>query len=282
MSATPGVETSQDFVHAILDTSDAPADVAQARVMMIYNIPSAAVDGAQAGVNGVVQADDAADQLSQAMVLAIVRGRIDDYELRAWTFDLDGHSFYVLKLGRQGTVVFDLTTGQWTDWRSLDLGFWRAMTGMNWLGMGAITAGNAFGTNIVVGDDTHGLLWILDPTQGFDDHPRYPAEIVAIQRRAMGQLPMRGRNVAQCNGVYITGSLGRPAIAGAEIILSTSDDEGRNWHDHGAITVTPGDYNQEFSWRSIGQVRAPGRLFEIYDDGAMQRIDGLDMLPDGQ
>jgi hypothetical protein len=31
------------------------------------------------------------------------------------------------------------------------------------------------------------------------------------------------------------------------------------------------------SWYSLGQIQAPGRLFRITDDGAVARIDGMEM-----
>jgi hypothetical protein len=43
------------------------------------------------------------------------------------------------------------------------------------------------------------------------------------------------------------------------------------------LTVTPSDYSQEFAWRSLGLIRAPGRMFELSDNGAAVRIDGLDI-----
>jgi len=47
--------------------------------------------------------------------------------------------------------------------------------------------------------------------------------------------------------------------------------------DAGAITVEPGNYFQEFAWRSLGKIGAPGRLFQLVDYGAFARIDELDI-----
>jgi len=34
----------------------------------------------------------------------------------------------------------------------------------------------------------------------------------------------------------------------------------------------------ELAWRSLGLIRAPGRIFELIDSGPDLRIDGLDMV----
>jgi hypothetical protein len=55
-------------------------------------------------------------RVPQADVLAYVRGRIQNPKLRAWTFTLDGHDFYVLRLGMDLTLVYDVYSEQWMDW----------------------------------------------------------------------------------------------------------------------------------------------------------------------
>jgi hypothetical protein len=43
------------------------------------------------------------------------------------------------------------------------------------------------------------------------------------------------------------------------------------------VSVFPGEFTKEVRWRSLGLMRAPGRLFEIVDSGTTVRIDGLDV-----
>lgn len=253
-----------------------------AAAQVVINYPTALLKAS--GFVTVTVAESSPEmRVPQLAVMVVVKGRIDDNELRAWTFSLDGHNFYVLKLGRMGTVVYDTETKQWADWRSKDLAFWRTMTGANWLGMGRVTfgRGSGFATNIVAGDDATGRLWVLDPTLGYDEHPDPDGAIIAMDRTAMGQLPMRLRQVQECFAVYVTGSLGRPVVAGADITLETSNDNGKTWFDHGTVTVEPSAWTQEIGWRSIGRITAPGRLFRVTDNGALMRISDLDMR-DGQ
>jgi hypothetical protein len=68
-------------------------------------------------VEGLVFAKNSmALRMVQADVLAYVRGRIQNPKMRAWTFTLDGHDFYVLRLGMDLTLVYDVSSEQWVDW----------------------------------------------------------------------------------------------------------------------------------------------------------------------
>ncbi|MBA4174704.1 MAG: hypothetical protein C0511_19140 [Hyphomicrobium sp.] len=90
-------------------------------------------------------------------------------------------------------------------------------------------------------------------------------------------MPIKGREVMPCYAVWLTTDMGAPAYDGAGVRLLTSDDGGRTFDDHGLVTVTAGEFSPELSWYSLGQIGAPGRLFKIVDDGAIVRIDGLEM-----
>jgi hypothetical protein len=71
--------------------------------------------------------------------------------------------------------------------------------------------------------------------------------------------------------------MGDPAYTDAGVMLEISDDAGVTFDDMGTVTVTAGDTSPELSWYSLGQITAPGRLFRITDDGAIARIDGMEM-----
>lgn len=223
-------------------------------------------------------------QISQLQVLAAVRGRNADPKLRAWTFTLDGHDFYVLRLGDQVTFIYDVLTEQWVEWSSSGLSFWRANIGANWIG--AARLGATFGSNVVVGDDVRGLLYFLDPNQPYDDTPNDTAEIQQLeyQRIVTGQIPLRGRINTPCYVAFVTGdNYGLTATDFTpSVSLSTSDDAGKTYDDHGSITVSPDGVDQEYSWFSLGQMSAPGRLFRITDNGIFARIDNLDVNDDGR
>lgn len=195
-------------------------------------------------------------------------------KVRAWPLSLDGHDMYVLRIGETGTAVFDLTTGEQSFWDSEERTVWRAQTGATWLGR---TSENDVATNIIVGDDTLGLLWSLDPEQPYDDPDTFGGPTTSFERVLTTVVPLRMRNSVSCDAVYLTANVGEPLTGNEAFTLRTSDDNGRTWRSHGTVTLTAGNYTQEVSWRSLGLMRAPGRIFEIVDSGASTRISNFDI-----
>lgn len=248
--------------------------LSQLGVMVIFNYP--ADDGRLSQLGAMVVAESSPIlRASQLGAMVVYRGRIDNNTVRCWTFSLDGHDFYVIALGSASTLVYDLTTQQWSEWSSPDLATWRAHKGQNWVTMGETTWTNST-TNVVAGDDNFGLLWTLDPTVGYDESPR-DAEPTPFDREVTGGVPGKLRDKTRVNAVYLTGSMAKPQVLGSGITLETSDDNGTTWQDHGTVTVDANNFDQEFSWRSLGLIKSPGKLFRITDSGASVRIDSLDM-----
>lgn len=251
-------------------------NAAEGGVLVAYNVPAENINATYGGVFAAFR--QVADiNVTQAHVLALVRGSISNPKLRVWTFDLDGHEFYVLRLGNNKTLVYDRTTEQWAWWASSGLASWRANIGTNWVQSG--TVAQNYGSNVVVGDDTAGILWVLDPMQGYDDptdaSARENGETRPFTRIATGQTLTRGRVTIPCYQVYAVSDPGQPAYEGATVSLSYSDDGGNSFVDAGSIEAATGNYYQEFVWRSLGLVRSPGRLFRVTDDGAFAQLDEL-------
>ena len=271
---TPELRITQVGVLAAVEGND--LRTTQLAVLTAINFPTEQLRATQVGIMAAVTSDMKI-RVTQVRVLAAVRGRIANSRLRAWTFSLDGHDFYVLRLGDTVTLVYDVYSEQWMDWDSFGEDFWNVNVGMNWVGAAALA--DTYGSNIVVGDDSRGVLWFLDPEQPYDVHPDTlsPVQEQYFERIAMGQVPVRGREVLPCYVCWITADMGDPAYIGAGVTLSISDDAGETFDDMGTVTVTLGEYQPELSWYSLGQIGAPGRLFKIVDDGAIARIDGLEM-----
>ena len=248
----------------------------QFRMFAVANFPTEFLTASQAGVH-VVAGKQAPIEVPQFRAFVYALGRPQNANTRAWGFSLDNHDFYVLRLGEDLTLVLDLTTGEWVPWDTLGRVTWRAHLGQNWFGAGA---GNFFGglaTNIIAGDDTYGLLWTLDPEQGFDDHPVAELEPQYFIRSVTGGMAMRMRQATRLNAAFLTVSLGFPAPDGAAITMLISRDNGRTWEDQGAVPLTTGGVNQELLWRSLGVVKAPGFLLRFDDTGATVRIDGANV-----
>lgn len=249
---------------------------AQANAMAIYNVPAPNINVTYGGENIVYTRIAQGMPTTQALVMAVVRGTIDNPKLTSWAYTLDGHDYFVLKLGTSAkTLVFDLSTGQWAWWSSLSTDHWRANTGMNWKSSGNIPF--QYGSNVIVGDDSYGILWVLDPEKGTDD-AILDTNVQSFPRVATGQVIARDRQFNPIFSVALTASLGEPALTPNTVTLRYSDDQGRTFVVADDVkSVTAGDYEQEFEWRSLGVVKAPGRLLQIEDDGAFARIDGLDV-----
>lgn len=275
MALSPFIRASQgQFLASIVPDGD--ARVSQLMLYAAVGFPSEATRVSQAQI--LVAYAAAMDlRVSQAQILVAVRGRVANPRLRAWSFSLDGHDFYVLRLGDTLTLVYDLTSEQWVDWSDFNNVFWRPNVGMNWAGGTGLA--HQYGSNVLAGDDTYGLLWFLDPNQPYDEHSDFldPVQELYFERITMGQMPIRGRETMPCFAAWLTTDMGKPAYVGAGVTLYISDDAGETFDDMGLVTVVLGENTPELSWYSLGQITAPGRLFKIVDDGAVARIDGMEM-----
>lgn len=247
----------------------------QARALTLYNYPTEQIQATQMrGLSGFQQTADI--RVNYARVMSLVRGRTKDPRVRAWTFSLDGHDFYVLRLGDTVTLVYDCYSEQWVDWDTLGLTILRVNTGINWVGGSRLAP--FYGSNIVLGDDTSGTLWVFNPEKPFDDHPNpLTTSPLYFPRVTMGQLPLTGRTSLPCYAAWLTTDMGDPAYDGAGVTLEFSDDAGKSFFSAGAVEITSGVNMPQLSWYSLGQIEAPGRLFRISDDGAVARIDGMEM-----
>ena len=269
------VQVSQFDVTGALENGGS-LQISQLGVIAIYNTPSAQADVSQIDATYVNerQGEAAPVQISQLDIVVVYRGRADDPAIRAWTFTLDGHDYYVLRLGNQETLVYDTHTGEWYSWADADAELWRAFDGTNWLGSGAL---QAYGSNIVVGGDGNGSLYFLDPDGDLDDHPIAGGAPGPFRREITGQVVMRGYAATPCYGVELLGSIGQAGAGLTAVTLFVSDDRGASYDDCGTVDVTPGETDTRVNWLSLGSMNAPGRLFRIVDEGALKRIDSLEL-----
>lgn len=259
--------------------------VPQGQVNVVYNVPSVAMHASQAAVATTFRETAGEIAVGQAFILAVVDGRVAQPLVRASTFTLDGHDFYMLRLGDTETLIYDTSTQQWVDWDGAGLPFWRANCAINWIGARGISY--QYGScDIIVGDDTWGLLYFLDPTQPFDDYPDANADPsfqqVPFDRVVMAQTLAKSREFVPCYAVFLSGdNYGITATDFTPSVqLEISDDQGKSWNNVGVITVQPDTYDTDYRWTSLGQIQSPGRLFRITDNGILTRIDSLDMNDD--
>lgn len=205
---------------------------------------------------------------SQLPVEVAFRGRPQQREMHAWTFNLDGHSFYVLQLGDdEGTIVYDQTTKMWAEWQSVtddltDAPF-RGRCGLNWDSV-----------DTVVGDDNLGLIWNITTDLYQDEAPNEGYLNTSVNSIVTGGVPQHLHNSTQCNGVLLSFSAAS-SPAGTEITLSTSDDQGVTYDNQGSVATT-NDSLQFIQWMSLGSISQPLRIFQFSDNG-IARINSADM-----
>ena len=94
---------------------------------------------------------------------------------------------------------------------------------------------------------------------------------LAVETDAPGRVP---RRVQHCKreipDIYLL------AVLQETVRLRFSDDQGNTYTDAGTLTLTPANFVENMQWLSLGQLNAPGRVYEITDTGAVQRLDGAD------
>lgn len=205
---------------------------------------------------------------SQMAVEAVYRTGIPDpRRARAWWFTFDGHTFYVLDLGEEGTYVFDTVTKQWARWYTDGFsGQWNMKSGAMW---GAL--------RVVAGDSISGEVWVIDPNNPMDESWRIMTHVVT------GGILLRGRVFVSLSALRLVGSAGNITsdTGTAPVRMRFSDDMGESWSDYFEVQVTEGEFGEETAWRSLGSFMEPGRVIEISDEGGSVRIDALDGTMNG-
>jgi len=182
---------------------------------------------------------------------------------RSWAFDLDGHTFYVLDLGTEKTLVYDLMTEQWAEWGTEGYTIWNAQVGINWQ------------DRIVAGDFQTPSVYTITPGGSLDEGFR------AVRRKVTGILPSPSRNYTALDALYVMASVGdaQSNFAGtAEMTLRFSDDQGQSFFTFGVETLSTDDDDQELIYRSLGSYNMPGRIIEIEDLGGPVRIDSAQVV----
>jgi hypothetical protein len=199
-------------------------------------------------------------QISQAAFqIAYKADTPDGSRLTAWTFILDGHRFYVLPLGEEGTWAFDTTTHEWCQFQT------QGFNGINF------NYGTMWGVRIIGGDTTNQTVLELDPDQSLDDGFRPVEHIVT------GGVATRGRHAIGVANFTLTASTGDDQSITMPISLSFSDDNGVTYSKEFDLPLT-NIGSQSLIWNSLGSFAAPGRVFRLTDYAGPVRLDGADVV----
>ena len=187
-------------------------------------------------------------------VVLVATDQVPTTPVSAWIYPFDGHLFYGLNLDTQGTTVLDVTTGQWSDWRTGDL---------PWLNMNLTVMWRA---------ETHGASLLapsilrFDPSSTMDDGWRTNTFV------ASGRQELQDRAYVGVAEALVFGSIG---LRGGDVRLRYSNNDGESWSVPVTRTVLPGSRATSVIYRDLGSARAPGRIWEIEDNGTMRRIGAL-------
>lgn len=226
-------------------------------VKLLRTVEVAALAAYRADVNNVPKTTE------MCILAAYKTGLPGSLTTRAWTFDLDGHTFYVLGLGIEGTFLYDTISQQWCKFETAGYGVWNMFRGIMW------------NNRVIAADATNPFVWELDPNAVLDEEWREVDHVLT------GGLPRRARAMTRNDSFRLATSPGVVGVDGALMKLRFSDDQGRSWTQMEDIVLVQGDYVQEVAWRSLGAFAAPGRVFEVSDSGGVIRINGANADIDG-
>lgn len=228
--------------------------------------PSRYTTDAELAIIASTQQDKIMVQVSELCVLVSYAAQAtEQFNSRAWGFNLDQHQFYVLHAGIEGTLVYDVLSQEWSQWQTQGFDTWNAENGVEWDG------------DIYFGDRDTATLWRLDPTSFLDD------EFRPILRVVTGGIPAEARKSLRSGMLVLSatkeGTL--DTVSAPYVQLSISDDGGFTWNDRESLALDDSE-TQDFSWRGLGTIRAPGRVFKITDSGGFVTIRGADQMIEGE
>ena len=202
-----------------------------------------------------------------ALLVATQTGVSGQRRNRAWTYTLDGHSFYVLDLGAEGTFVFDLLTQQWSQFETSGYGNWDMINGHDWVA----------GKTTIAGSQVDARIQAIAPGSFLDEGWR------RVNYTVTGYAPLtdlrRVRNFA-FRMVATSGRLSEDIDA--QISLSYSDDGGEEYSSPTAHTLAPKKFQQRVEFRSLGAMQSPGRIYQITDEGGVQSVSAFEAEVEGE
>lgn len=243
------------------------ARASQLAVLAPYGPPATKKAKASQIATLVPMAGEVAETIPRAIQIVVqvvyTRAVPEDHRLRAFTFKWDGHAFYGITLGEQGTYVRDVVTGQWSRFQTDPFTAWNFQYPIQW-------KDRTVGFDIV-----NPTMYFLDSDSALDDSFR------PIRRKATGLVEHRGFSRLPQYSLTFLASAGEPEDDGNQITMRFTDDGGNTWSNPRTLTVEPGAFLQRLSYRSLGSIRQPGRFFEIEDIGATQRLDAIEAEIEG-
>ena len=175
----------------------------------------------------------------------------------AYTYQQDGHAFYVLNFPTGGTTwVYDVSTGVWHERAYLDNGQFSRHRG---------NCQCNFSGDIIIGDYETGDIYTFDLTVYADngDAQKWLRSWRALPT-GQNNLKRTAHHSLQLNCEVGTG-LNSGQGSDPQIMLRWSDDGGHTWsNEHWTSMGAMGNYGQRAIWRRLGMtLKLRDRVYEV-------------------
>jgi len=168
-------------------------------------------------------------------------------DVKAFTYTMQGHIFYVLTFPTEGkTWVYDVTTDYWHEWQS----YFVTVDGTPW-GRHRANSCVKFGGKYIVGDYENGLLYELQ-------YDTYTDNLNVIRRIRTSQIVNKERYNIIWKRVEIDFETGVGLTGGVQgenpqVALQWSDDGGHTWsNEHWKGFGKIGKYSTKVVWKRLG------------------------------
>lgn len=183
------------------------------------------------------------DHYIEDRLSSVPASEIDDIIM--WSYTQDGHKFVGLRTKTTGTYVYDIATGLWAERETRGRDAYRVTH--------CVERDNA----VIAADGGANALYTIDPAERKDG----TANIVS---KATAYTPARRRQHAFSFTVHATKGRGDNDTPYPQIMLRYSDDQGQTWSKERTRSLgAVGAYSAPVLWRQLGQMKPPGRIWEI-------------------
>lgn len=269
MPSAPYGQVAELAILAARSGDNADVRAAEFVVLVVTGMPPSRFTPATELVAlAATQQDNVMVQVTEAALLvAYVTGGTEKFNSRAWGFNSDQHQFYVMHLGVEGTFVYDVLSQEWAQWQTEGFVGWNAEHGVEW------------NNEVYFADVALPTLWRMDYTADIDEDFR------TIRRVVTGGIPASARETLK-TGMFtlsatIQGALVDDSSEAPQVTLSISDDGGKTFRSRETIEVD-GNERQDITWKGLGMIKAPGRVFQVEDRGGFICIEGAEQKIDGE
>ncbi|MCA3080533.1 MAG: hypothetical protein ING71_17295 [Rhodocyclaceae bacterium] len=187
---------------------------------------------------------------------------VNTADVYAWGFPWQGHVFYCLTIGNQGTFVYDVTTQRWAQWSSYGANRW--LPGLGCLG---------FNDEPLVGDIETGTLYTLDQDVYTDENQ----PIVGLL--TFGKVISGGREIVSMLRIEMATGYATETGQGSNPIVDVrfSRDGGKVWGPWRSSSLgLAGNYGKRVKFNRCGQFQGPGMIGELrVSDPVPRRVSGV-------